>query len=170
MTLSPARARVFGRRRERCARSARSTRYAVVVVAYLTSASGIFLLRRTFRTEPQDLEDAARIEGGVPLAGQCALGLSGLSRLRPRVGELAQEQFSLAADHHEFRRAAAADGLPLGVRLDRPGNRVVHADDRGAAPPRVSRLPVTVRAVVHERRPPVRSSGRALKAAERDRP
>ncbi len=34
-----------------------------IVLPYLTSAFGIFLLRQTFRTVPQDLEDAARIEG-----------------------------------------------------------------------------------------------------------
>jgi sn-glycerol 3-phosphate transport system permease protein len=34
-----------------------------IVLPYLTSAFGIFLMRQTFRTVPQDLEDAARIEG-----------------------------------------------------------------------------------------------------------
>lgn len=34
-----------------------------IVLPYLTSAFGIFLLRQTFRTVPQDLEDAARLEG-----------------------------------------------------------------------------------------------------------
>lgn len=34
-----------------------------IVLPYLTSAFGIFLLRQTFRTVPQDIEDAARIEG-----------------------------------------------------------------------------------------------------------
>jgi sn-glycerol 3-phosphate transport system permease protein len=37
--------------------------YLGVGLPYLASAFGIFLLRQTFKTVPQELEDAARVEG-----------------------------------------------------------------------------------------------------------
>ncbi|XZG68718.1 carbohydrate ABC transporter permease [Chitinibacteraceae bacterium HSL-7] len=42
--------------------------YLGVALPYVASAFGIFLLRQTFMTVPQALEDAARIEGLGPLA------------------------------------------------------------------------------------------------------
>ncbi len=62
MTLSPARARVFGRRRERCPRLGAVDTPRDVALPYLTSAFGVFLLLRTFGAEPQSLEDAARVK------------------------------------------------------------------------------------------------------------
>lgn len=45
------------------ARLGQVDRYLGVALPYIASAFGIFLLRQTFMTVPQELEDAARIEG-----------------------------------------------------------------------------------------------------------
>ena len=85
-----------------------------IALPYLGSAFGIFLLRQTFLTIPQPLDDAARLEGcGVLarlVARLCAVGEADLHRLRPGLGQLPLEQLPLAADHHQLGHHAAADG------------------------------------------------------------
>ena len=81
-----------------------------IALPYLASAFAIFLLRQTFKSMPQELVDAARVEGAGAvansLAGLCPAGASDLHRLWSRLGQLPLEQFPLAADRHQFGGAA----------------------------------------------------------------
>ena len=49
-----------------------------IALPYLASAFGIFLLRQTFLTVPQELDDAARVEG----AGRCRCCARSMCRWR----------------------------------------------------------------------------------------
>ena len=113
-----------------------------IALPYVASAFGIFLLRQTFKTVPKELDDAARVEGagaGADAAqGLCSAGEAGLSRLRPRLGELPLEQFPVAADRDKLCEVASADRRAAGILVGRPGHRLVDhlcgdADDLGAA-------------------------------------
>src|SRR3546814_6253336 len=46
---------------------------------------------------------------GRAVAGLCAAGAAGLSRLWPRLGQLSLEQLPVAADHHQFSRNARSE-------------------------------------------------------------
>ena len=135
-----------------------------IALPYLGSAFGIFLLRQTFLTIPQPLDDAARLEGCgllarlwrvyVPLARPTyiAYGLV--------LGQLPLEQLPLAAGDHQLGHHAATDGGPGGVRHHRPGHRLVdrhrrHADDQRAAAGCVPAVPAPVRAELHARGDPM---------------
>ena len=131
-----------------------------IALPYVASAFGIFLLRQTFKTVPKELDDAARVEGAITVAG-AAQGLrparqADLRRLRARVGQLPLEQFSLAADRDQLGRGAPAHRRPAGVRLERSGHRLGdhlrrHADDVRAAADRLPAVPAPVRAEFHAR-------------------
>ena len=131
-----------------------------IALPYLGSAFGIFLLRQTFLTIPQPLDDAARLEGCgllarlwrvyVPLAKPTyiAYGLV--------LGQLSLEQLPLAAGDHQLGDHAAADRGPGGVRHHRPGHRLVdrhrrHADDQRAVAGCLPAVPAAVRAELHAR-------------------
>src|SRR5262249_22289215 len=80
-----------------------------------------------------------------------------LCRVRARLRELPLEQFSVAADRHQFGRGAAANGRIAGIRVDRPGHRLVdhlrrHADDLGTAPAGFSAVPAPVHPELPARR------------------
>ncbi len=127
---------------------------------YLASAFGIFLLRQTFKSVPQELVEAARVEGAgplgiswrvyVPLARPTyvAFGLVSVS--------YHWNNFLVAANRDELGRSAAAHRRPRGVRRagDRGGLVGHHRgnrDDHGAAADRVPAVPTAVRSVLHAR-------------------
>jgi len=84
-----------------------------IALPYLGSAFGIFLLRQTFLTIPQPLDDAARLEGCSLLARlwrvYVPLAQADLYRLWAGVGQLSLEQLPLASDHHQFSDHTATD-------------------------------------------------------------
>lgn len=97
---------------------------------YMASGFGIFLLRQTFMTIPQELDDAARIEG-TSILGRIwrlymPLGETNLFGLRLGFGLGALEQFSLAADYHQFRGNTPSDRWPVHLCFDGFRHPMVH--------------------------------------------
>ncbi len=116
---------------------------------YMASAFGIFLLRQTFKQVPRELDEAARVEGAGPLA-----------ILWRRLGELSLEQLPVAAHRCQFGNDAAAHRRAAGLRLGRPGRRLVDhhggdPDDLGTAADRLPAVPAAIRAKFHARRHPL---------------
>ena len=89
-----------------------------IALPYLASAFAIFLLRQTFKSIPQELVDAARVEGAGPLQ---VLWRVYVPLARPTyiafcagLGQLSLEQFPLAADRDQFgRRRPLTVGLAV---------------------------------------------------------
>ena len=112
---------------------------AAIGLPYMASAFGIFLLRQTFKTVPKELDEAARRRrraAGSPLEGLRAARQAGLHRLRAGLGQLPLEQLPVAADRHELREVAPADGGAAGLLVDGSGRGLVDhhrrdADDLG---------------------------------------
>ena len=91
---------------------ASSNTYAALVLPFTISVFGIFLMRQFFMTVPDDLIDAARIDGMTRirhrLARDGADGDSGADRLRHLLGGRALERLFLAADRGRQRASVHA--------------------------------------------------------------
>ena len=132
-----------------------------IALPYLGSAFGIFLLRQTFLQVPQELDDAAQLEGAgllrrvwrvyVPLARPATYVAYGLVSVSFHWNNFLWPL--VVADSVGTRPLTV--GL-AGVRLHRPGRRLVgdqrrHPDDRGAAAGRLPDLPASIHPELHAR-------------------
>ena len=147
-----------------------------IALPYLGSAFGIFLLRQTFRTVPQELDDAARLEG-------CSL-LARLWRVYVPLARPTYIAYGLVSVSYHWNNflwplvitnSVTTRPLtvgPVGVRLHRPGHRLVdhhrrHTDDLRPAAGCLPAVPAAVRAELHARRNPMTALERRLETAIR---
>ena len=131
-----------------------------IALPYLGSAFGIFLLRQTFLTIPQPLDDAARLEG-------CGL-LARLWRVYVPLARPTYIAYGLVSVSYHWNNflwplvitnSVTTRPLTVGLadlRHHRPGHRLVdrhrrHADDQRAVAGCLPAVPAAVRAELHAR-------------------
>ena len=135
-----------------------------IALPYLGSAFGIFLLRQTFLTIPQPLDDAARLEG-------CGL-LARLWRVYVPLAKPTYIAYGLVSVSYHWNNflwplvitnSVTTRPLTVGLadlRHHRPGHRLVdrhrrHADDQRAAAGCLPAVPAAIRAELHARGDPM---------------
>jgi sn-glycerol 3-phosphate transport system permease protein len=127
-----------------------------IALPYMASAFGIFLLRQTFKGVPNELVDAARVEG--------ASAMQILWRVFVPLGRSTYLAFALVSVSYHWnnflwplivtnsvqtpdRRTGGVRGAGNGRRL--VGHQRGHGHDHAAAPRGVLAVPAAVRSIVH---------------------
>ena len=110
--------------------------YAALVLPFTISVFGIFLMRQFFKTVPDDLIDAARMDGisefGIVWRVMLPTAIPARDRVRHLLGGRALERLFLAADRAEQRASADAAARRRALPQQR-GRHQLRAADGGRA-------------------------------------